>query len=200
MAENVVLKRLKKLVAKGYVARWGQSDEDTLLLEHPRAPNLTLFSDGRIWVLTLSPNDWVGADDEGGQGRFEAFVSPNDWIATDNEADQRRFKSFLARIPKRTTLQVFRAMTVEDVWIRVAVNALVIVFTLVVTFLLIWLWRFVSSQTVAPRGVATSVWRPSKSGSLTVVADRFLNNPRFVPEQDRFARPALHGCLECCLG
>jgi hypothetical protein len=100
MAKHVVLDRLNKLVAKGYVVRWEESDQDTVRLQHPRAPDLTLFSDGRIWVLT---------------------VSPDDWIAAENEADQRRFKSFVRRIPKPTTLQSLKAMTVEDVWIRVAV-------------------------------------------------------------------------------
>jgi hypothetical protein len=43
MAEHVVLQRLNKLVAKGYTVRWGESEHDTLRLEHPRAPDLTLF-------------------------------------------------------------------------------------------------------------------------------------------------------------
>ena len=106
MAKHVILERLNKLVAKGYVVRWEESEQDTVRLQHPRAPDLTLFSDGRIWVLT---------------------VSPDDWIAAENEADQRRFKSFVRRIPKPTTLQSFKAMTVEDVWIRVAVWIVVIV-------------------------------------------------------------------------
>ena len=53
---------------------------DTLRLEHPRAPDLTLFSDGRIWVLTPSPEDWFATDNEADQ-RFQSFVPPNDWIA-----------------------------------------------------------------------------------------------------------------------
>jgi len=106
MAKHVVLERLNKLVAKGYVVRWEESEQDTVRLQHPRAPDLTLFSDGRIWVLT---------------------VSPDDWIAAENEADQRRFKSFVRRIPKPTTLQSLKTMTVEDVWIRVAVWTVVIV-------------------------------------------------------------------------
>ena len=106
MAKHLVLERLNKLVAKGYVVRWEESEQDTVRLQHPRAPDLTLFSDGRIWVLT---------------------VSPDDWIAAENEADQRRFKSFVRRIPKPTTLQSLKAMTVEDVWIRVAVWTVVIV-------------------------------------------------------------------------
>jgi hypothetical protein len=106
MAKHVVLERLNKLVAKGYVVRWEESEQDTVRLQHPRAPDLTLFSNGRIWVLT---------------------VSPDDWIAAENEADQRRFKSFVRRIPKPTTLQSLKAMTVEDVWIRVAVWIVVIV-------------------------------------------------------------------------
>ena len=106
MAKHVVLERLNKLVAKGYVVRWEESEQDSVRLQHPRAPDLTLFSDGRIWVLT---------------------VSPDDWIAAENEPDQRRFKSFVRRIPKLTTLQSLKAMTVEDVWIRVAVWTVVIV-------------------------------------------------------------------------
>jgi len=106
MAKHVVLERLNKLVAKGYVVRWEESEQDTVRLQHPRAPDLTLFSDGRIWVLT---------------------VPPDDWIAAENEADQRRFKSFVRRIPKPTTLQSLKAMTVEDLWIRVAVWTVVIV-------------------------------------------------------------------------
>lgn len=47
MSKDVVLERLNRLVAKGYVIRWGESDVDTLRLEHPRAPDLTLFSDGQ---------------------------------------------------------------------------------------------------------------------------------------------------------
>ena len=43
MSKDVVLERLKRLVAKGYVVRWGASDVDTLRLEHPRAPDLTYF-------------------------------------------------------------------------------------------------------------------------------------------------------------
>ena len=43
MAQHLVLERLNKLVAKGYVVRWGESEQDTVRLQHPRAPNLTLF-------------------------------------------------------------------------------------------------------------------------------------------------------------
>ena len=43
MSKDVVLERLKRLVAKGYVVRWGASDVDTLRLEHPRAPDLTFI-------------------------------------------------------------------------------------------------------------------------------------------------------------
>jgi hypothetical protein len=131
MAKHVVFERLNKLVAKGYVVRWGESEEDTLRLEHPRAPDLTLFSDGRIWVLTRSPDDWLAADNEADQRRFQSFVSPNDWIAAGNEADQRRFKSFVARVPKPTILQTLKAKWVEDVWTRVTVWTLLIGFTLV---------------------------------------------------------------------
>ena len=103
MAKHVILERLNKLVATGYVVRWEESEQDTVRLQHPRAPDLTLFWDGRIWILTVY------------------------WIAAENEADQRRFKSFVRRIPKPTTLQSLKAMTVEDVWIRVAVWIVVIV-------------------------------------------------------------------------
>ena len=104
-AKQIVLERLNRLVAKGYVVRWGESEQNTLRLEHPRAPDLTLFADGRIWVLTLSPDDWIAAE---------------------NESDQRRcFKSFVRRIPKPTTLQRFKATTVEDLWTRVRVWAVV---------------------------------------------------------------------------
>jgi hypothetical protein len=127
MAKHVVLERLNKLVAKGYVVRWGKSEQDSVRLQHPRAPDLTLFSDGRIWVLTVSPDDWIAAENEADQRRFRLFVSPNDWIAADNEADQRRFKSFVRRIPKPTRLQSLKAMRVEDIWIRVAVWTVVIV-------------------------------------------------------------------------
>jgi hypothetical protein len=57
MAKQVVLERLNQLVAKGYIVRWGGSEQDTLRLEHPRAPDLTLFSDGRIWILTPQVSD-----------------------------------------------------------------------------------------------------------------------------------------------
>jgi hypothetical protein len=46
MSKDVVLELLNRLVAKGYVIRWGESDVDTLRLD-PRAPDLTLFSDGQ---------------------------------------------------------------------------------------------------------------------------------------------------------
>jgi hypothetical protein len=146
MAKHVVLERLNKLVAKGYIVHWGKSEQDTLRLEHPRAPDLTLFSDGRIWVLTLSPDDWIAADNEVDQRRFQSFVSPDDWIAADNDADQRRFKSFVARVPKPTMLQRFKAMTVEDVWIRVTVWTLVMVIALVLAFLFSWVWRLVAGE------------------------------------------------------
>ena len=38
MAKQVVLERLNKLVAKGYVVRWGELEQDTVRLQHPRAP------------------------------------------------------------------------------------------------------------------------------------------------------------------
>jgi hypothetical protein len=120
MAKHVVLERLNKLVAKGYMVRWVESDADNLRLEHPRAPDLALFSDGRIWVLTPSPDDWA-ADNDVNQRRFQSYVSPDDWIAADNDADQRRFKSFLARVPKPTILQKLKTMLVEDVWIKIRV-------------------------------------------------------------------------------
>ena len=143
MAKHVVLERLNKLVAKGYIVNWGKSEQDTLRLEHPRAPDLTLFSDGRLWVLTPPPDDWIGADNEADQRRFRSFVSPDDWIGADNEADQRRFKSFVARVPKPTMLQSLKVLTVEDVWVRVAVWTLVIVFTVV---LLGWIWWLLAGE------------------------------------------------------
>jgi hypothetical protein len=139
-AKYVVLERLNKLVAKGYMVRWGEPGEDTLRLEHPRAPDLTLFSDGRIWVLTRSPDDWITTDNEADQQRFQSFVSPDDWIAADNDADERRFKSFVVRVPKPTMLQSLKAMTVEDVRIRVALWTFVIVLTVVLTFLISLVW------------------------------------------------------------
>jgi hypothetical protein len=146
MAKLVVLERLKTLVAKGYSVRWAESDGDTVRLEHPRAPDLTLFSDGRIWVLTPSPDDWMAADNGADQHRFQSFVSPNDWIAADDEADQRRFKSFVARVPKPTLLAKIKVMTVEDTWIRVSVWTLVAVFGLVLAFLFGWVWRLVAGR------------------------------------------------------
>jgi hypothetical protein len=68
----------------------------------------------------VSPDDWIAAENEADQRRFQP-------IAAENEADQRRFKSFVRRIPKPTTLQSLKAMTVEDVWIRVAVWTVIIV-------------------------------------------------------------------------
>ena len=146
MAEHVVLQRLNKLVAKGYTVRWGESEHDTLCLEHPRAPDLTLFSDGRIWVLTPSPDDWISADNDFDQRRFQSFVSPDDWIAADNEGDERRFKSFVARVPTPTMLQSLKAMTVEDVWTRIAVWTFVGALTVALTVLLVWLWWFLSGD------------------------------------------------------
>ena len=147
MAEHVVLERLNKLVAKGYTVRWGGSEQGTLRLEHPRAPDLTLFSDGRIWVLTLSPvDDWISADNDFDQRRFQSFVSPDDWIAADNEGDERRFKSFVARVPTPTMLQSLKAMTVEDVWTRIPVWTLVGALTVALTVLLVWLWWFLSGD------------------------------------------------------
>jgi hypothetical protein len=105
LSKTVVLERLNKLVAKGYVVRWGESEQDTLRLEHPSAPVLTLFSDGRIWVLTRSPDDWIATDNDLNQRRFQSFESPDDWISVGNEADERRFKSFVARVPKPSMLQ-----------------------------------------------------------------------------------------------
>ena len=89
----------------------------------------------------MSPDDWIAAENEADQRRFQPFVSPNDWIAADNEADQRRFKSFVRRIPKPTMLQSLKAMTVEDVWISVAVWTVVIVLAATaVAFLVSWGW------------------------------------------------------------
>lgn len=139
--KHAILERLKKLVAKGYVVRWGASEQDTLHLQHPRAPDLTLFSDGRIWVLTPSPDEWMSSDNGARQSRFQSFESPNDWIGVDRESDQRRFKSLIARVPKPTPVQRFKAMAIEDMSLRIAVWALVIVFGLVLAFLLGWLWR-----------------------------------------------------------
>jgi hypothetical protein len=139
MAKHVVLERLNRLVAKGYVVRWGESEQDAVRLQHPRAPDLTLFSDGRIWILTPSPDDWIAAENAPDQRRFQPFVPPNDWIAAENEADQRRFRSFVARIPKPTRLQSLKAITVEHVWIRVAVWTVVILLLAVaVAFLVSW--------------------------------------------------------------
>ena len=146
MSKDVVLERLKRLVAKGYVVRWGESDVDTLRLEHPLAPELTLFSDGRIWVLTPSPEDWVAADNGADQNRFQPFVSPHDWIAVDGEADQRRFKSFLARIPKPTMLQRFKAKRVEDLWTGVSVWTFILVVGLLLVSGFGWVWRLSSSD------------------------------------------------------
>src|SRR5215510_4781635 len=140
MAKHVVLERLNQLVAKGYIVRWGGSELDTLRLEHPRAPDLTLFSDGRIWILTPSPDDWIATDNGTDQRRFQSFVSPNDWIGTDTEADQRRFKAFVARVPKSTGLQRFKAMTAEPVLIQVMVGVLVTFFVLVIALLLSSVW------------------------------------------------------------
>jgi hypothetical protein len=123
------LSRLNKLVAKGYVVQWGQSDKDTLRLEHPSGPLLTLYSDGSVWV-----------DEQ----RFQSFASEDDWLTPD---DVPRFDSLVDRIPKPTMLQSFKAMTVEDVWVRVRVWALVMFFSfglaLGVTFLIRWLQRIV---------------------------------------------------------
>ena len=146
MAEQVVLERLNKLVAKGYVVRWGESEHDTLRLEHPRPPDLTLFADGRIWVLTLSPDDWISADNDVNQRRFQSFVSPDDWIGAANEADEPRFKSFVARVPKPTMLQSLKAVTVEDVCTRVAMWTLVGVLAVALTIILVWAWWFLSGE------------------------------------------------------
>jgi len=145
MSKDVVLERLKRLVAKGYVVRWGASEVDTLRLEHPRAPDLTLFSDGRIWVLTPSPEDWVSADNGADQHRFQPFVTPNDWIAVDDEDDQRRFKSFVARVPKPTMLQTFKAKRVEDLWTRVSIWTFILVVGLLLASGFGWVWRFLSA-------------------------------------------------------
>lgn len=139
MAKQVVLERLRKLVARGYMVRWEESEQETLRLEHPRAPTLTLFPDGRIWILTVSPDDWIAIPNEADDRRFQSFVSPNDWIAADHEADERRFKSFLARVPKPTTLERFKLMTVGDLWVRAILGALVIFLGLLVVFFVTWL-------------------------------------------------------------
>jgi|GEM_PF-1410084 hypothetical protein len=140
MAKHVVLERLNQLVAKGYIVRWGGSEQDTLRLEHPRAPDLTLFSDGRIWILTPPPDDWIAAENGTDQRRFQSFVSPNDWIGTDTQADQRRFKAFVARVPKPTGLQRFEAMTAEPVLKKVIVWVLVAFFALVIALLFSSVW------------------------------------------------------------
>jgi hypothetical protein len=140
MAKHVVLERLNQLVAKGYNVRWGGSEQDTLRLEHPRAPDLTLFSDGRIWILTPPPDDWIAAENGTDQRRFQSFVSPNDWLGTDTQADQRRFKAFVARVPKPTGLQRFEAMTAEPVLKKVIVWVLVAFFALVIALLFSSVW------------------------------------------------------------
>ena len=140
MAKHVVLERLNQLVAKGYIVRWGGSERDTLRLEHPRAPDLTLFSDGRIWILTPPPDDWIAAENGTDQRRFQSFVSPNDWLGTDTQADQRRFKAFVARVPKPTGLQRFEAMTAEPVLKKVIVWVLVAFFALVIALLFSSVW------------------------------------------------------------
>jgi hypothetical protein len=140
MAKQVVLERLNKLVAKGYVVRWGQSDQDTLRLEHPRAPDLTLFSDGRVWILTMSPEDWTAGEDADANRRFQSFVSPNNWIATEDEADNRRFRSFVARVPRPTMLQSLRATTLADLWLKALIWTLGVLFGLLFAFL-VTLWR-----------------------------------------------------------
>jgi hypothetical protein len=140
MAKQVVLERLNKLVAKGYVVRWGQSDQDTLRLEHARAPDLTLFSDRRVWILTLSPDDWTAAEDDDARRRFQSFVSPNNWIATEDEADDRRFKSFVARVPRPTILQSLRGRFAE-LWLKVLIWTLVVFFGALVAFLVTRTWR-----------------------------------------------------------
>ena len=123
------LSRLNKLVAKGYVVRWGESDEDTLRLEHPSGPLLILYSDGSVSVgLTYDP-------------RFQSFASPpDDWLTPDNVL---RFDYLVDRIPKPTMLQSFKAMTVEDVWTRVRVLAVVMLVSLGLAlgaaFLIKWL-------------------------------------------------------------
>ena len=144
--KHVVLERLNKLVARGYVVRWGKSEQDTLRREHPRAPDLTLLSDGSVWVLTVSPDDWVGAEKQLDQNRFQSFTSPNDWIAAENKDDQRRFRSFLARVPKPTPLQRFKAITIEDIWIRSVVWTVVIVLSVAVTFFVSWGWRQLAGE------------------------------------------------------
>ena len=78
MAKHVVLERLNKLVAKGYVVRWEESEQDTVRLQHPRAPDLTLFSDGRLWVLTVSPDDWIAAENEADPRRFQPCTRRRD--------------------------------------------------------------------------------------------------------------------------
>jgi hypothetical protein len=105
-----------------------------------------LFSDGRIWVLTPSPDEWISSDNGAYRSRFQSFESPNDWIAAESETDKRRFKSFIARVPKPTMLQRMKAMTVEDVSIRVTVWALVMVFALLLAFLVNWLWQLVAGE------------------------------------------------------
>jgi hypothetical protein len=132
------LSRLNKLVAKGYVVRWGQSDEDTLRLEHPSAPILTLYPDGSLWVVVLTD-----------EPRFQSFAEPDDWLTPD---DVLRFDSLVDSVPKPTELQSFKAMTVEDVWGKVQFGAWCVLFGLGVglgiwflfrgiVFLINWLHR-----------------------------------------------------------
>ena len=126
MAKYVVLERLNKLVVKGYVVRWEKSEQDTVRLRLPRAPDLTLFSDGRIWVLTVSTT--------GSRPKTRPISGASNLSCLRTTGSQPRMrpingasKSFVRRIPKPKTLQSLKAMTVEDVWIRLAVWTVVIV-------------------------------------------------------------------------
>jgi hypothetical protein len=93
-----------------------------------------LFADGRIWVLTVPPDDWITIENDADRGRFV----PQRFDAVDNEADQRHFKSFVARVPKPTTSQRLKAMTIEDVWIRVVVGTVIVMAFTVFGVLTAW--------------------------------------------------------------
>jgi len=62
-----------------------------------------------------------------------------------SEDDQRRFKSFVARVPKPTMLQTFKAKRVEDLWTRVSVWTFILVVGLLLASCFGWVWRFLSA-------------------------------------------------------
>jgi len=106
MENYTAFSRLNKLVAKGYVVRWDQSDETTLRLEHPSGSArylLILYSDGSVWVV-----------------HPERLDQPDDYLKPD---DVLRFDSLVDSVPKSTGLQSLKAMTVEDAWGRVKLEA-----------------------------------------------------------------------------